>query len=47
MAKSHYWNLPVRADACAACGHCESRCPFHVKQESRMKEISAYFGKEA
>ena len=46
MAKSHYWNLPVRADACAACGHCESRCPFHVRQESRMKEISAYFGKE-
>ena len=43
MAKSHYWNLPVRADTCAACGHCESRCPFHVKQESRMKEISAYF----
>lgn len=43
MAKGHYWKLPLRADACVSCGHCESRCPFHVKQESRMKEIRAYF----
>ncbi len=43
MVKGHYWKLPVRADACVKCGHCESRCPFHVKQESRMKEIAAYF----
>lgn len=43
MAKGHYWKLPVRADACVKCGHCESRCPFHVKQESRMEEIAAYF----
>lgn len=26
------------------CGHCESRCPFGVKQESRMEEINRYFG---
>lgn len=45
MAKGHYWKLPLRADACAACGHCESRCPFHVKQEGRMREIRAYFEK--
>ncbi|MCM1101731.1 MAG: aldo/keto reductase [Clostridium sp.] len=43
MAAEHYRNLEVKADACAQCGHCESRCPFHVKQESRMKEIAAYF----
>lgn len=39
----HYRNLEIRADACAQCGHCEARCPFHVKQENRMKEIAAYF----
>lgn len=43
MAKDHYRNLSVHADACVKCGHCESRCPFHVKQETRMKEISEYF----
>lgn len=43
MAKSHYLKLPVHADACVRCGHCESRCPFHVKQESRMQEINTYF----
>ncbi len=26
-------------------GHCESRCPFAVKQESRMVEIAKYFNK--
>ena len=44
MAKGHYQKLPVRADACIQCGHCENRCPFHVKQEARMKEIACYFG---
>ena len=43
MAAEHYRNLEIKADACAQCGHCESRCPFHVKQENRMKEIAAYF----
>lgn len=43
MAKGHYYKLPVHADACAKCGHCESRCPFHVKQEERMEEIARYF----
>lgn len=43
MAQGHYWKLPIHADACVACGHCESRCPFHVLQESHMKEIAAYF----
>lgn len=43
MAKGHYQKLPVHADSCVQCGHCESRCPFHIKQETRMKEIAAYF----
>ena len=43
MAKGHYQKLPIRADACAQCGHCESRCPFRVKQASRMREINSYF----
>lgn len=44
LAAEHYRQLSVGADACMQCGHCESRCPFHVKQESRMEEIAAYFG---
>lgn len=43
MAAEHYRNLEILADACMQCGHCEMRCPFHVRQESRMKEIAAYF----
>ena len=43
MAKDHYHKLSVHADACVRCGHCESRCPFRVKQEKRMEEISEYF----
>lgn len=44
MADGHYRNLSVQADACVQCGHCEKRCPFHVKQMGRMKEIQNYFG---
>lgn len=43
LAAGHYEKLSVKADACIMCGHCESRCPFHVKQEARMKEIDRYF----
>lgn len=43
MAKGHYHKLPIHADSCVKCGHCESRCPFHVKQEKRMEEINKYF----
>jgi predicted aldo/keto reductase-like oxidoreductase len=45
MAAGHYRELSINADACVQCGHCESRCPFHVEQMARMKEISGYFGK--
>ena len=43
IAANHYTKLSVKADACLHCGHCESRCPFGVKQESRMEEIERYF----
>ncbi len=45
IAANHYTKLSVNADACLKCGHCESRCPFSVKQESRMDAISRYFNK--
>lgn len=46
MARGHYENLTVHADACVQCGHCERRCPFHVEQMRRMREIRDYFEKE-
>lgn len=45
MAHNHYDKISVKADACIACGHCESRCPFKVKQQKRMAEIAKYFNK--
>lgn len=45
MAAEHYKKLERRASDCVKCGHCESRCPFDVKQEDRMEEIAAYFGR--
>ena len=45
IAANHYDKLGIKADACLNCGHCESRCPFSVKQESRMAGIAAYFRK--
>ena len=44
IAANHYTKLSVKADACLHCGHCESRCPFGVKQENRMEQIHSYFG---
>lgn len=43
MAAGHYKKLPLHAGDCVQCGHCEARCPFHVKQEMRIKEIAQYF----
>ena len=42
LAADHYRTLSVKADACVACGHCNSRCPFHVDQVGRMKEIARW-----
>lgn len=44
LAKEHYAKLEVKASSCLDCGHCNSRCPFHVDQSKRMKEIATYFG---
>ena len=43
LAAGHYDKLTVKAGACVKCGHCQSRCPFHVKQEARLEEIARYF----
>ena len=43
LARSHYTALGKRASDCISCGHCDRRCPFHVRQQDRMKEIAAYF----
>ena len=43
LAANHYTKLSLKADACLHCGHCESRCPFGVRQESRMEQINRYF----
>ena len=45
MAKEHYLALEKHASDCIACGHCDSRCPFSVKQSGRMSEIRDFFGK--
>ena len=46
MAKEHYRTLAKKASDCVTCGHCDSRCPFRVKQSDRMLEIDGYFGGE-
>ncbi|MDO4564611.1 MAG: aldo/keto reductase [Clostridia bacterium] len=43
LAVGHYEKLKKDATACLHCGHCDSRCPFGVKQSERMEEIAAYF----
>ncbi|MBQ4566187.1 MAG: aldo/keto reductase [Oscillospiraceae bacterium] len=43
IAANHYTKLSVKANACLQCGHCESRCPFGVKQMERMISIDGYF----
>ena len=45
LAKTHYATLEKTAGDCVGCGHCDSRCPFQVKQTERMQEIRDYFGK--
>lgn len=44
LAKDHYLHLEKKAGDCIRCGHCDSRCPFHVNQSQRMQEIASYFG---
>ncbi|MBQ3131611.1 MAG: aldo/keto reductase [Clostridia bacterium] len=44
LAREHYLTLDKKAGDCISCGHCDSRCPFHVEQSRRMGEIREYFG---
>ncbi len=44
LAREHYLTLDKQAGDCVACGHCDARCPFHVRQSERMAQIAAYFG---
>lgn len=44
LAKDHYAHLEKKAGDCIQCGHCDRRCPFHVKQTERMRKIQEYFG---
>ena len=32
MALEHYLTMEKTAADCIGCGHCDSRCPFHVGQ---------------
>lgn len=43
LAADHYAKLEKKASDCVSCGHCDQRCPFHVAQAERMREIAAYF----
>ncbi len=43
MAAEHYRQLDKNAADCVGCGHCDSRCPFGVKQVERMQEIRSWF----
>ncbi|MCC8128231.1 MAG: aldo/keto reductase [Clostridiales bacterium] len=45
LAREHYLTLDKTAEDCISCGHCDSRCPFHVQQSERMKLIRDEFGK--
>ncbi|MCC8061567.1 MAG: aldo/keto reductase [Clostridiales bacterium] len=45
LAREHYRTLDKTAKDCIGCGHCDSRCPFHVHQSERMKIIRKEFGK--
>ncbi len=44
LAAGHYRKLEHKAGECVQCGHCNSRCPFHVDQMARMAKIAEYFG---
>ena len=41
--REHYAVLGSHAGDCVACGACEKRCPFSVKQMHRMITINEYF----
>lgn len=38
------WNKSAKADACAACGACEQRCPQHLPIAARLEEAHRIMG---
>lgn len=44
LARDHYLTLEKKASDCIGCGHCDRRCPFHVRQSERMQTIRDWFG---
>ena len=46
IATNHYSKLQVNASHCIECGHCDSRCPFNIRQSQKMKVINEYFNKQ-
>ena len=42
LAVEHYKTLEKNAADCMQCGHCDSRCPFSVRQSERMQDIRAF-----
>lgn len=42
LAKEHYNTLEKKASDCISCGHCDSRCPFGVRQSERMAKIKEF-----
>ena len=46
LAVEHYKTLEKNAADCIQCGHCDSRCPFYVRQSERMREIRAFMGSQ-
>ena len=42
LAVEHYRTLRRSAADCIGCGHCDSRCPFGVRQSDRMQAIRAF-----
>lgn len=46
LAAEHYRKLEKNASDCIGCGHCDARCPFHVAQSRRMREIAAFMAEQ-
>lgn len=44
-AQAAYDALPMKADQCRKCGHCESVCPQHLPIPMLMEQIDRYFQK--
>jgi len=42
-AVNHYFNEKVRANACAECGICETRCPYGLPIRKMLKEVRKIF----